>query len=316
MSFQAVTSEAPGKVILFGEHAVVYGSPAIGFPLGRTISVEVRPGDGHISLTTSDDVEVPAPKNAASPRELIEQALGPWFAKADVDVHFGFPPMSGFGSSAALAVALHRARSELENRDSHDPELTLKRIINVERVAHSKPSGVDPAICLSEGMIQFHREHGRGKPEIRSVLPAKALFFLVGTAGSHGGTRQSVNRVAEMKKKSPSLVKAAMDVLGEAAIVGAKGIRKGELDAIGDSMNLAHGVLSGLGLVGSDVERAVQLTRHGGALGSKMSGAGGEGGAFIALFPSRKAAEAARAELGLASIAGWVERVAPSTAGG
>jgi mevalonate kinase len=309
MSFDAVTASAPGKVILFGEHAVVYGAPALGFPLHKTIGVEVKPGDGHISLTTSDDVVVPAPKDAASPRELIEHALGPWFAKSDVGVHFGFPPMSGFGSSAALALALHRARSTLEDKHEEDPELALKRILSVERVAHAKPSGVDPAICMADGLVQFQREQGKGKPEVKAVPPGKSLAFLVGTAGAHGGTRRSVNRVAEMKKKSPALVRSAMETLGEASASGAKGIKKGDLEAVGDCMNLAHGILSGLGLVGADVERAIQLARHGGALGAKMSGAGGEGGAFVALFANKKAAEAARAELALASIAAWVERI-------
>ena len=296
-------------MILLGEHAVVYGAPALGFPLRRRIVIELVEGAGTISLSADEDVEVPAPKDAASPREIIERALGPVLDGHDVHVHYGFPPMSGFGSSAALALALLRARAQLEDKQP-SPDEVFKRLLAVERIAHAKPSGVDPAICLSDGLLQFRREGGRGKPQQRSLSPAKPMHFLVGTVGAHGGARGSVGRIAEMKQRSPALLKATMQALGEAAQTGEKAIKRGELDALGTAMNVAHGVLSGLDLVSSEVDAVVHKARHIGALGAKMSGAGGEGGAFLALFASKKAAEAAEAELQLASVRCWLERVA------
>lgn len=296
-------------MILLGEHAVVYGAPALGFPLRRRIAIELMEGAGLIRLSADEDVEVPAPKDAASPREIIERALGPVLEAHDVHVHYGFPPMSGFGSSAALALALLRARNELEGK-TPSPDETFKRLLGVERIAHAKPSGLDPAICLSDGLIHFRREGGRGKPQYKTFTPGKAMHFVVGTVGAHGGARGSVSRVAEMKQRSPALLKATMQALGEAAQTGEKAVRRGELEALGTAMNVAHGILSGLDLVSSEVDAVVHKARHVGALGAKMSGAGGEGGAFLALFSTKKAAEAAEAELRLASVRCWLERVA------
>ncbi|MEM6368232.1 MAG: mevalonate kinase [Myxococcota bacterium] len=309
MSVLKLRGEAPGKVILLGEHAVVYGAPAIGFPLKRRMAVELVPGAGLISLSSNEDVEIPAPRDAASPREIIERALGPVFDSHDVHVHYGFPPMSGFGSSAALALALVRARAQHEKTDL-EPDEVFKRLLAVERIAHAKPSGVDPAICMADGLLHFRRPSARGKPLTRRIAPAKALNLLVGTVGAHGGARGSISRVAELKERSSALVRATMQALGEAASTGERALKKGELEVLGSAMNLAHGILSGLELVSSEVDAVVQKARHVGALGAKMSGAGGEGGAFVALFPSKKTAEAAEAELRLASVHCWLERVA------
>ena len=100
MGFAPVHAEAPGKVILLGEHAVVYGAMAVGFPLEPAIRVQVQVGHGHIRLEADDGVEVPLSGRAASPRELVSRALGKWLPKVDVQIRFGFPPMSGLGSSA------------------------------------------------------------------------------------------------------------------------------------------------------------------------------------------------------------------------
>lgn len=268
----------------------------------------MAPGSGHIHLSSGEDITVPPPKDAASPRDLIRKALGPWFGRSDVRVHFGFPPMSGFGSSAALAVALHHARQQLEGKGNGSFDKSLRAVLATEKVAHAKPSGVDPAICIADRLIWFKR--AKGGPTVRPLVPGRALHFLVGSAGGHGGTRGVVNRVARVKQAAPALVKAAMGCLEDASAVGAKAIREGQLDTLGAAMNLAHGVLSGLGLVASEVQQAVSLAIQNGALGAKMSGAGGDsGGAFVALYATKKAAVAAQGELALVGLTSWAERL-------
>jgi mevalonate kinase len=310
MTLEPVQTEAPGKIILLGEHAVVYGELAVGFPLARTIRVDVAPGSGHIRLESAPDVDIPLSGRAASPRELVHRGLGRWLQKVDVRITFGFPPMSGLGSSAAIAVALAKARHRLEGRRRIGFAAALKAALATERIAHAKPSGLDPAICLADAPITFRRDGA--KMVVRRLRPSRGLYFVVGAVGAHGGTRHVVSRVAELKAESPPLVRAALATLGEASKLGARGLERGETQPLGTAMNLAHGVLAGLGLVSSGVANAIQIARQTGAIGAKMSGAGGNGGAFLALYATRRAAESARDELRLGGVPCWVERLRPA----
>src|SRR6185436_10350488 len=103
-------------------------------------------------------------------------------------------------------------------------------------------------------------------------------------------TGRSVGRVASMKKVAPRLIGSAMRLLGDASRAGVAAIARGELDTLGVAMDLAHGVLSGVGLVAQEIDEVVRVARSAGAIGAKMSGAGGRGGAFVALARDRRSA--------------------------
>lgn len=301
---RAATGRAPGKVILFGEHAVVYGEPAVGLALSRGVKVRLVPGTGKVHIETSSEFDLVRPsKRAASPKQLVERALGDTAKMSDVEIQLGFPPMSGFGSSAAIAIALLRAKQKKwSNRK------LLEATIEVERVAHAKPSGVDPAIILWEEPIVF-RNTSRGREIKRLKRPRGAVWMVIGAAGAHGGTATTVSRIAEMRRTSPRLVRSAMATIGETARAGARGLERHELDAVGNAMDMAHGVLSGLGLVSMQVDEAVQAARGAGALGAKMSGAGGAGGAFVAVAPDEATAKKVQRKLARLYIPSWLERL-------
>jgi mevalonate kinase len=296
-------SQAPGKVILFGEHAVVYGEPAVGMPLSRGARVRITPGTGRVSIVTAPSIRVTPSKRAASPKDLVARALGDAAPMSDVTIELGFPPMAGFGSSAAIAIALLRARQRRWSNRS-----LLEAAIEIERVAHAKPSGVDPAICLWGGPIVY-RNTDRGRQIRRLERPRARAWLVVASAGAHGGTMKTVTRLAELRRSEPRLIRSAMAALGETSRVGARSLETGDLTAAGYAMDLAHGVLSGLGLVSLEVDTAVRLARRSGALGAKMSGAGGAGGALIALAPDRSGAERIERKLAGAPMVAWTERL-------
>jgi mevalonate kinase len=290
-----VRGKAAGKIILLGEHAVVYGEPAIGVPLSRGVEVILTPGRGEIELVLPPNMKLPRSSNGATPESLIRAALGDDFERTDLSIRFEVPPMSGLGSSAALAVALLRARGR---------PFRLRDAIAVEDVAHGRSSGVDPAIAMADGPIVFEKRRVR-------VLQIGAPFFLVaGARGGHGGTGRSVGRVKEMKEREPKLLGAAMKTLGEATKSGERAIAKGELDALASAMELQHGILSGFGLVSESVQEVVREAKKSGALAAKMSGAGGSGGAFVALAADQRTAKRVLAKVKSLGAIAWIERLA------
>lgn len=291
--------EAPGKLLLLGEHAVVYGAPAIGFPLSRGVRAVLRPGRGRVEARLGAGLEPPGPSASAAPDDLVARALGDLAAELDVALELDVPPMCGYGSSAAVAVALLRARAAWLGRRAPGRRALWADALRVEEAAHARPSGVDPAVVVWGTPIVFVR--GRGEPRVRKQTLARPLWVLAGWCGSHGGTRVSVTGLATLKQRRPRLVTSAMATLGEASTTGSRALRAGDVEALGACLDLAHGVLAGLGLVGDAVESAVRAARAAGALGAKMSGAGGAGGAWIAVFddPARlREAEAALAAEG------------------
>lgn len=116
MPASKVRGEAPGKLILFGEHAVVYGAPALGMPLSRPAVAELGPGTGQVSLRLAKGLEAEASPHAAQPTDLVARVLGPRMQQLDVRLTLYFPPMSGFGSSAAIVVAILRALEVMDGK--------------------------------------------------------------------------------------------------------------------------------------------------------------------------------------------------------
>lgn len=269
---------APAKLILFGEHSVIYGQPALGMALSRGVKVRLRPGTGQVQLQCASQ----APKGAATPRALFRAALGPRADELDATVIIEVPPSAGLGTSAALAVALLRARGSSDD-EQMDRIAMLAAAIEVENVAHGTSSGLDPAICIDGGVVRFTRRDG--KPRAKRVRLSSSFHLVVGVHGTHGGTAARVQDIATLRRRAEVTVEAAMTTLGCASNAGGRALIEGDLGLAGQIMNLAHGLLGGLGLVGDTIEVLVRLAREHGALGAKMSGAGGHGGAFFALVP-------------------------------
>jgi mevalonate kinase len=167
---------------------------------------------------------------------------------------------------------------------------------------------VDPAICLWEVPIIF-RNTERGRQIHKLPKPRRSVWLVIGTAGAHGGTATTVSRLAEVRKESPRLMRAAMATLGETARAGARGLTEHSLAIAAHAMDVAHGVLSGLGIVSEQVDDAVRAARAAGALGAKMSGAGGAGGAFVALASDEAHAKRIQRALRKARIPAWLERL-------
>jgi len=250
-------ARAPGKVLLLGEHAVVYGHPALAGAISRFVTVELVPA-------AEPRIELPG---IETPAEVLDAAVemaseAGWAGGFTARVRSEIPLGSGLGSSAALGVALARALRP----ESTAPEAAALAM-RLERVLHGRPSGVDPAASAHGGLIYFQRgavERVEG-----------SLWLCVLLTGIARGTRSTVLPLAERRKTDPR-VDQLLARLGELAREGRS------LVGLGPLMDEAHGHLRELGVSCPELETAVAALKSAGALGAKLTGAGG-GGAAIGL---------------------------------
>ena len=252
---------APGKILLLGEHAVVYGHPALAAAIPLYVNVVVDP---------ADKAQLVLPGGMPTPVEVLDAAIAiareaGWRGGFRARVQSEIPLGSGLGSSAALGVALGRAF-----KPGCAPDEAAALAMQLERVLHGAPSGVDPAACARGGIIYFVRGE---PPKIEPV--SGSAWLCVALTGIARGTRSTVMPLKERRKTDPS-IDPKLARLGELARLG-RGLR-----GLGPLMDEAHALLRELGVSCPELEEAVAKLKAAGALGAKLTGAGG-GGAAIGL---------------------------------
>ncbi|HWE23107.1 MAG TPA: mevalonate kinase, partial [Myxococcales bacterium] len=284
--------------------------------LSRRVSVEVEEDAAGpvIELTArapGAPASDPAEKTIAVPPELVRAATD-LAAAAGASPRFRarvrseLPLGGGLGSSAALGVALARAFSQLARRDC-PPERAERLALELERVFHGAPSGVDPAICARSGVILFRRGD---PPRIDRVCPRAPLHLAVAFTGVSRGTRSTVLPLSARRAERPDLYDPMLQFLGDLAQGGAEALERGDLQDLGVRFDAAHGVLAAVGVSCPELEDAVAVLRRAGALGAKLTGAGG-GGAAIALAREGEHAEALVDAARRAGLHAFAEEIAP-----
>jgi mevalonate kinase len=267
-------ARASGKIILLGEHAVVYGVPAIaaGIELGAsafavpapTASIRV----GEVCASVSDDSEL-GRALAAIVKELGSKPCR-------VEAALELPPGAGLGASAALGVAVARALLEAAG-EPDETERVLAAAAAWEHVFHGNASGVDAAASVYAGAIWFEK----GKA-IERLQVERELVVAIALAAPPASTKAMVEQVARQRERRPEVVNKALEGL-RALVMNAKlCLAAGDLPGLGQLMTYAQMLLSGLFVSTEAIERCCALARDAGALGAKLTGAGG-GGAVIAL---------------------------------
>ncbi len=268
------TAFGAGKVILLGEHAVVYGEPALAAPISRGIYATAVKG-GRMS------VRMPEGLNATQ-RTQLNRAFARAAAQCgrplvSVSLRSTLPLAMGLGSSAAVSVACAKAllwgAGEVVT-----PERIGQLALEMEREFHLTPSGVDHTTSAREALLLFR------KGKAHRVRCPKPLKLAVVLTGARPPTRETVAALRARQTRWPKRYRRVMALIGELAREGAAAARAGDHEALGDAMNVNHGLLAALGVSSAGIDAVVHRLRQLGALGAKLTGAGGEGGAVIALF--------------------------------
>jgi len=265
------TGHAPGKIILLGEHGVVYGHRAIAsaVSLGTTVRLRRRAGATCMDQPWADDPRLQAALLAV----LDEEGIG-------VQIESNLPIGRGMGSSAALAVALGRARAALQGEEASN-ERTDQDAWAVERVFHGSPSGIDHTVSISGGAVLYRKT--ASAPQITPLhLPRIPLVVI--DSGSAGNTAAMVQGV---KDRRPA-VDPLLQEIGALVENVAPQLANADLSGLGPAMQENHALLQGIGVSNETLDAIVGICMEAGAQGAKLAGAGG-GGIVIALTDDRKA---------------------------
>jgi mevalonate kinase len=269
---------AAGKVILLGEHAVVYGRPALAASLPLGLEVEVAHGSGPLRVE-SDRTELAGDERPAA---VVREAAGILGLSTDrlvVRVRSELPPGVGLGSSAALSIAVLRALLQATGRQlAADEELALGR--RLEAVFHGTPSGIDPAAALRDaGCFRFVRGD---PPSIAPLRLARPLPLLVVFGGRARSTGAAVAGLRARWEGDRARHEGVFDDVASTVAAGAAAIERGDLPALGRAFDRNQELLESLGVSAPEVEEVAARARRAGALGAKLTG-GGAGGAVVAV---------------------------------
>lgn len=278
-------ASAPGKIILFGEHAVVYGRPALAVPVTQVhadvdISDSARPG----IWIDAPDVNLHAELNTLPSDHPIASVIHNFlfisrvssFPNLEIKINSTIPVASGLGSGAAVTVALTRALSSYLNYSMTDEEVSAFTY-EIEKLHHGTPSGIDNTVITYAKPVYFVKGQA-----METIRVGKPFTIVIGDTGVSAPTKESVADVRRLWRNDMSRWEPVFDKVTEITFTARRAIEQGHWEMLGELMNENHKLLQKLTVSSPELDHLVGAAYEAGALGAKMSG-GGRGGNMFAL---------------------------------
>lgn len=286
-----------GKVILLGEHAVVHGYPAIAAGIDRGVETVAAPADRDLLRLSPWDLALEPDPEGAEPLErafAAVLALYPERPSLEVTAEVDLPAGAGLGCSAAIGVSVLDAIDEALGIERSRAALG-EAALCWERVFHGNPSGIDNTMSAVGGVALYRR--GDALRPLRALEP---LRLVIGQSGESSSTKEMVALVGAQLESDPARVRRTFERIEVLVRDAAKAIESADHAALGRLLDLNHEALSSLSLCTKRLDEMCRAARGAGALGAKMTGAGG-GGCMFALVSSDEEALRLRVVLGEAS---------------
>jgi mevalonate kinase len=288
----AIYAKAPGKIILFGEHAVVYGQPAIAIPVhkvnatarvfpdiaGQQNEIRIKAPDIQFDARLADLPEHhPFALATRLTLESIKVDQSPAFTMV---ISSTIPIAAGMGSSAAISVSIIRALSDFLGKPLPAEKIS-SLAFEVEKIHHGTPSGIDNYVIAYEMPVFF--AHSEPTEHLTVEQPT---YWVIADTGEKTPTRETVADVRHLYDSDPPGYTKIFQQIGQIAINARPALISGEIDLLGELMNENQRLLEQLTVSSRSLENLIHAARTAGAVGAKLSG-GGRGGNMIALAPSQ-----------------------------
>jgi mevalonate kinase len=300
-----VKSSAPGKIILFGEHAVVYNRPALAVPVNQVqVDVEVLDSDSAGVWIHAPIIDLHAELSSLPPDHAIGSVIHQLFSTfrlpspsgrggrgeggIQINITSTIPVASGLGSGAAVSVALIRALSSFFSLQLTDDQIN-NMVFEIEKLYHGTPSGIDNTVITFNKPVYFIKGQA-----IETFTVGKPFTIVIGDTGIPAPTKESVGDVRRLHLKDNNKFENIFNEIAQISLIARRSIESGKPELLGELMDHNHSLLQQLTVSSPELDKLVLAARDAGALGAKLSG-GGRGGNIIALVNQAEANQVAEA---------------------
>ncbi len=277
------SATACGKVIVAGEHSVVYGYPALAAAIPSSLTlravqadptqpVHLRIGPWDLDLALHPDTDHPVGRAALEVLGFCDGPLRGWAIQGETTL----PSRAGLGSSAALTVALAR----LCLGQDADLDTVVQASLAGERVFHGEPSGIDSEVAARGGLVRYVRGAG-----VETIPLRHPLSLVVVPSGQPRSTADQVAKVRMRNDRFPMIIRPVLDALGALVQRSAEAIECNDLESLGEILDIAHPLLGSLNVSSRILDEMCDAARACGARGAKLTGAGG-GGCILCVPPA------------------------------
>lgn len=298
-------ASAPGKIILFGEHAAVYTRPALAVPVTQVhVDVEILDSSRPGVWIQAPDIDLQAELGSLPDIHPIGSVILKVFqrlgilhptAGINISIESTIPVAAGLGSGAAVSVALIRAVSGYLGQPLPDTDVN-ELAYEIEKLHHGTPSGIDNTVIVYARPVYFIK----GRP-LETFKAGKPFTIVIGDTGILAPTKQAVGDVRRLWMRDQYNVEGIFNEIAQISLIGRRSIESGRPELLGELMDQNHAYLQTLTVSCPELDTLVEAARSAGALGAKLSGSG-RGGNMIALVDQPKAESVAKALLSAGAV--------------